>query len=317
MRRLLAILVLSMVLVQAFLLPAAVRADTCIPGVTMTWAFNTLPVTDIKDTTAVFHGSVCMIVKEKIVANKPTDGFAPFVFEYGTTPGVYPNRVDAEYVSYTENLVENGDGITYTLCETYKASVRGLNPCDTYYMRINFSYPVYYVGVEPCFTVRLGDAVHFMTTGCRIGPLGQGGAGTASGISTVPSWPKPVQMSNIVVQSAAVATPKVSPGQDVDVSASVTNKGTVNDAAKLTLYVNGEAVESKGVTVSSGQTSPVHFYVSRNEPGIYSVYVNGVSAGSFEVDPFANNDALIYSIIALFVLGIAGMLYFIMRRRTE
>jgi len=310
--RLLAILVLSIILVQAFLLPVAVTADTCVKDITVTYALNTLPVTDIKDTSAVFHGTICMILKGKLLT-KPSDGFSPFAFEYGTTPGVYPNKVNAEFVSYTENLVENGDGITYTLCETFKASVTGLNPCDTYYVRMNFVYPITYIG--PCLTVRLGDAVHFMTEGCMTRP-GQGGAGTASGTSSVPSLPQPVQMSNIVVQSAAIATPKVSPGEKVDVTASVINKGSTNGDAKLTLYVNGQETDSQSVVLAAGQTEPVHFYVTMNEPGTYSVHVGSVPAGSFTVDTFANNDALIYIIIALFVLGIAGTLYMVTRRRA-
>ena len=108
----------------------------------------------------------------------------------------------------------------------------------------------------------------------------------------------------------------MSPGQSVDIAASVVNKGTANGDAKVTLYINGEEVESRGVAVSSGQIAPVHFAVSRNEPGTYSVYVNGVSAGSFVVDMFTNNDILIFSIIALFVLGIAVILYTITRKRA-
>lgn len=144
--------------------------------------------------------------------------------------------------------------------------------------------------------------------------VGQGSLGT--GTSTPAAWPKPVEMSNIVVQSATVSIPTVSPGQSVDVSAAVTNKGTASGDAKISLYINGEEVESKGVAVAGGQTTPVNFQVSRNEPGTYTVQVGNVPAGSFTVDAFANNDILIYGIIALFALGIAGTLFFILRRRT-
>jgi hypothetical protein len=123
-------------------------------------------------------------------------------------------------------------------------------------------------------------------------------------------------MSNIVVQNASLSSQKVSVGEKVDVSASVVNKGSANGEAKITLYVNGEEVESRGVAVSGGQTAPLHFYLSRNEPGTYSVYVGGVSAGSFTVDLFTNNDVLIYIIIALFTLGIAGALYMLTRKRA-
>jgi len=44
--------------------------------------------------------------------------------------------------------------------------------------------------------------------------------------------------------------------------------------------------------------------------------VNGVPAGSFTVDLFTNNDALIYGIIALFTVGIIGVLLVVVRRRT-
>ena len=141
------------------------------------------------------------------------------------------------------------------------------------------------------------------------------GMGTSLGSSAIPVS-APVQMASVVVQNAAITTSKVSPGQSVDIAASVTNKGAANGDAKLTLYVNGEAVESKGVTVAGGQTAPVHFYVSRNEPGTYSVSVNSVPAGSFTVDMFTGNDNLIYGIMALLLIGIAGTAYLLMRKRA-
>jgi hypothetical protein len=166
------------------------------------------------------------------------------------------------------------------------------------------------------FSLIGGKEITFTTEGCKIGPLGQGGAGTASGLSTVPSWPKPVEMSNIVVQSAAIATPKVAPGEKVDVTASVTNKGSTNGDARLTLYVNGQEADSQSVVLAAGQTAPVHFYVSMNEPGTYSVHVGSVPAGSFTVDVLANNDLLIYGLIALFTIGIAVVIYMVTRKRT-
>ena len=123
-------------------------------------------------------------------------------------------------------------------------------------------------------------------------------------------------MANIIVQSAAISTPKVAPGEKVDITASVANRGDSNGDTKVTLYVNGQEVESQGITLSSGQTAPLHFYVSRNEPGTYSVYVGGVSAGNFTVDLFTNNDLLIYGAIALLTLGIAGALYLVTRKRA-
>jgi hypothetical protein len=159
----------------------------------------------------------------------------------------------------------------------------------------------------------VGDVLSF-TTECKTGPLGQGSVGTGSTAASLPSGPAPV--ANIIVQNAAVTASKVGPGEKVDVTASVTNRGTANGDAKITLYVNGQVAETQGLTLSSGQTAPIHFSVSRNEPGTYSVYVGGVPAGSFTVDMFTNNDIPIYGTIALVTIGIAGVLYLVTRRRT-
>jgi hypothetical protein len=118
-----------------------------------------------------------------------------------------------------------------------------------------------------------------------------------------------------VVQSATIATPKVAPGEKVDITASVTNNSSTNGDARVTLYINGQEMESQGVALAAGQTAPVHFYVSMNEPGTYTVHVGSVPAGSFTVDAFANNDFLIYGLIALFTIGIAVVIYMVTRKR--
>ena len=113
-----------------------------------------------------------------------------------------------------------------------------------------------------------GNEITFTTTGCKVRLPGQGATGGSTGSVTSQN---PAQMANIIVQSAAIATPKVAPGEKVDITASVANRGDSNGDTKVTLYVNGQEVESQGITLSSGQTAPLHFYVSRNEPGTYSV----------------------------------------------
>lgn len=233
----------------------------------------------------------------------------PFVFRYGTRPGFYTHTADAEFKS-VEFFYDR-------ICFDVVASVRSLIPCDQYYVRFQLAPELLHYATCPIITI--GPETKFSTTGCQIGPYGQGGstsnAGTSSSLSSLPAS-APVQIANVVVQNAAVATPRVSPGQSVDIAASVTNRGTTNGDTKLILYVNGEAVESKGVTVAGGQTTPVHFYVSRNEPGTYSVFVNSVPAGSFSVDMFTDNDGFIYGIMALLLLGIAGIVYLMVRKKA-
>ena len=242
---------------------------------------TTLPATNIGVSTATLNATITNTVQRTI----------DVYFDYGTAPGQYTGKTPT--VTYT--------GVNSI---TAQANLTGLIVCQNYYARAVISFP------DPA--LQYGNEITFSTPGCPVKRLGQN---TIPGTET-PFTSGPVQMSNIVVQSAAIATPKVAPGQQVDITASVANNGGSNGDTKVTLYVNGQEVESKGVTVSSGQTTPVHFTVSRNEPGTYSVYVGGVSAGNFTVDLFTNNDILIYGLIALVTLGIAGALYLVTKKRS-
>jgi len=100
------------------------------------------------------------------------------------------------------------------------------------------------------------------------------------------------------------------------VTANVANKGTGNGTTAVKLYVNGLEESSKGVAVSSGSSTPVSFSVSRNEPGAYTVYVGGVSAGSFTVDQFADGNIVLYISGALLLVALIGGLIYFTRRRT-
>ena len=346
MKRLLPLLALSLVMLSSFLPAAMVTADT--DGYECP-TIITLPATNVGDNSAKLNANMSQKVVDAgsqnnliFVSNMRPEELGPlapateacvFYFQYGTQSGVY---------THTTPHLEVNSSILSTV-------ITGLDPCTKYYVRavISCPHPANYqhgpagylfsilstgvhglgVGLGAGLIERTrdfylacpvvyGNVITFTTDGCRIGPMGQGGAGTASGLSTVPSWPKPVGMSNIVVQSAAIATPKVAPGEKVDVTASVTNKGTTNGDAKLTLYINGQEADSQSVVLAAGQTAPVHFYVSMNEPGTYTVHVGSVPAGSFTVDVLANNDFLIYGLIALFTIGIAVVIYMVTRKRT-
>jgi len=315
MARLASVFLLLLMLVSAFLLPVASKADDC--PISVSICTETLPVTEITAKSAVFTGKFRETLRAKFLSQNDFGPVFPWAFEYGIKPGVYPYRANALIDTTTSKVTFDGDYLVLQVVFTFKGAVQNLDPCQTYYVRFILDYNIW--SVSPCSTVCAPNVVKFATTGCMIKTLGQGGLssnpGTSPSLSSLPVS-APVQMASVVVQSAAIATTKVSPGQDVDIAASVTNKGTANGDAKLTLYVNGEAVESKGVTVASGQTVPVRFNVSRNEPGTYDVYVNGTPAGSFAVDIFTNNDHLIYFIMALFVMGIAGTVYLMMRKKT-
>ena len=71
------------------------------------------------------------------------------------------------------------------------------------------------------------------------------------------------------------------------------------------------------MTVNSGSSSKLTFNVSRNEPGDYSVYVDGVPAGSFKVELMTANDGiLIFSVVLVALAFVAGMVMLWRRQRT-
>ena len=98
-------------------------------------------------------------------------------------------------------------------------------------------------------------------------------------------------------------------------TASIANNGNANGTSRVVLYVNGQEESSQGVTVNSGSASPVTFTVTRNEPGTYSVYVGGTSAGSFVVDQFADPNLIPIVSGALIIFAFVIGLIYITRRR--
>jgi hypothetical protein len=85
---------------------------------------------------------------------------------------------------------------------------------------------------------------------------------------------------------------------------------------QVKLYLNGQEETARSIAVSSGQTMPVSFTVSRSEPGIYSVYVGGVPAGGFEVNELADPNMILYASGALILFAlVAGMLFITRKRR--
>ena len=326
MKRLLFVLVSAVAVVMFCVLPAI--------GIPPGFALTTQPVTNIGYNTATFS----TVVNAEILGKNSIGGnnvehaaimnsgayiSTSVYFLYGTSP------VSLVYQTPTQNA---GGSTTVTY------NVTGLQPGTTYYVEAvavanlgtgyNSSpagfltallYPTLHTGnvrsagiglqITPVTLVNqkiTGNVVSFTTLIPSSPKVGQGGGG---GSAT-----QTASISNITVQSAAISASTVSPGEKVTVTSNLINSGNAEGTAKVTLYVNGQEEESKGVNVAAGQSTPVTFTLSQSEPGTYNVYVNSVSAGSFTVDLFKDNTTLIYVIIAVITLAIVGVLFFIVRK---
>jgi hypothetical protein len=127
----------------------------------------------------------------------------------------------------------------------------------------------------------------------------------------------PITNPIIQTQSASLSARSVTPGTPVIVTADITNKSTVNGSKKVTLYINGEVETTQGVTVNSGGSTKLTFNVSRSEPGEYSVYVDGIPAGSFKVELFRESDGiLIFSVVLVGLAFLIGMVMLWRRQRA-
>jgi hypothetical protein len=325
MKKVLTLLAFCLIAVQLCMLPAMVNAFD------FRLTATTLPVTEITAAGATFNGNLCLssMLTGPQMLGAPEEEIIPVVFQYGTSPGIYTNEAQATIVSVS--------GTEDRICGVFKATALDLAPCTTYYVRIKWMWTLSakallredYNGViagagigldgtsiigkyyaVPALDPMYGEEVSFTTYGCQtVGSPGSGGFN--AGVPAPPSNPP-----NIIIQSAALAATRVTPGEKVNVATTVTNRGGSNGTARITLYVNGQEAGSKGISLASGQTAPVDFSIHRNEPGTYSVNVNGISAGSFVVDAFSDNAMLIYSVLALFIFGIIGVLYLVVKRRA-
>lgn len=125
---------------------------------------------------------------------------------------------------------------------------------------------------------------------------------------------QPVSLPSISVQSATLSATRADAGQAVEVRALVSNQGSVKGDTSITVYVNGVEEEKLGVTVAAGQTLPLKYTFSRIEPGIYTVAVNGVTAGTVIVEDSAGNTAAVMAVFAGFIIAITWVSFAIWRR---
>ena len=298
MKRVLAVIFLSLLVMQLCLLPMAVTAKCNTDVSTIT-----LPVTNFTDSSATLIGTWTSL------GTYPLPLYVSF--QYGTEPGVY----NIETPQIEKSLSEIG---TFP----FQANISNLSPCTTYYVRTQLHYDQ-----NANCTNYVGNVVSFQTTGCLpppppspapINPLIGTGAPTSHGGSSVsgPTSPAPpVSLPSLVIQSASLSAKAVTPGTPIIVTADIANKSSVNGNKKVTLYVNGQVETTQGITVNSGGSTKLTFNVSRSEPGDYTVYVDGVPAGSFKVELFRESDGIL--VFSAGLVGLAFILGMVMLWRRQ
>jgi hypothetical protein len=126
---------------------------------------------------------------------------------------------------------------------------------------------------------------------------------------------QPVPLPSLAVQTAVLSAAKVDSGMPVTVTATVTNKGAADGSLRLHLLVNSQEEASQVVTVVKGGSTPVKFTVIKDEPGTYTVYVGGITAGSFIVNDWVNPDKVLFISSGLLFCALLIGLYMAWRRQ--
>jgi len=130
-----------------------------------------------------------------------------------------------------------------------------------------------------------------------------------------PPAPAAFSVSRLSFQPAEVEA-----GTAVTIAVLVSNTGGTEGSYTVVLKVNGVKEAEKTVTIAAGDSQEVSFSLTRDEPGTYSVSVDGLSGGFTVIvvtPPPGINWALIGGIIGGVVI-VAGLLYYflVFRRRA-
>jgi len=91
----------------------------------------------------------------------------------------------------------------------------------------------------------------------------------------------PAEVS-FTVTNLSISPGVVEPGEELSISAMVTNSGSLAGSYTARLKINGSEVDSQEVSLEPGESQAVSFTVSRGAEGEYSVVLDGLE-GSFTV----------------------------------
>ena len=306
---------------------------TCLNGI---WGSSNFDIFAVGNSGTILHYGGCGLKTASVGTNL---GAVNFTVDYGSISNL--NRIR---VADTSCSTPSGYDFPYGL---FSFKISNLNPGQT--VKVTITFPRHLpinVKYYKCIGGNMVDCTRIMTRlndSTLVLSLTDGGLGDADGLaygtivdpggpvepveaaqvygqgtmSTTITQQAPVALPAISVKSASLSATKVAPGTPVTITADVANTGTSNGTASIKVYVNGQEESSQGVTVTSGSNTPLTFTVSRNEPGTYSVYVGGTSAGSFTVDWFADSTILIISGAAILFAFAIGAIFVTRRKQAH
>ena len=89
----------------------------------------------------------------------------------------------------------------------------------------------------------------------------------------------PQSGSGFLVTNLSIQPKEVEPNEVVTITVSVANTHDTWGIYNLVLKINGVEEAQKQATVDAGSSQDVSFSLTRENPGSYSVFINGLSGG--------------------------------------
>ncbi len=126
------------------------------------------------------------------------------------------------------------------------------------------------------------------------------------------------------ISGLAISPTEANTGQTITISATIRESANISGIYEGTLKINDVVEETKELTVGPSATAQLSFAISRNEPGTYSVDLDGLK-GSFTVtgEPvtgssgsFPTVPVVIGAVAALAIVGLP-IIYWSRKRRTS
>jgi len=129
-------------------------------------------------------------------------------------------------------------------------------------------------------------------------------------MAQLPPTPPPAEFE---LSNLNITPTEVKPGKEVTISVEVTNIGGREGRRTVSLRVNQVLEQTKQITLAPGQTEVVTFAVTRDEPGSYTVEVNGLTKGFTVVAPSWLSKYWWITMAVLVAIGL--LIYFLSRRK--
>ena len=133
--------------------------------------------------------------------------------------------------------------------------------------------------------------------------------------------PEAKEGPNLVPAYLFISPDTVRPGQEVEISINIGNDGGTEGTRNFALYINGEVETAQTVSVSPGSSKLLVFRVTKEEPGVYQVMVEG-NEGQFTVieqadqkfypGPLGTPGIIVIVVVAIVLIG--AIVFVFMRR---